>query len=159
MRRIVVGVDGSPGAVAALRWAVDEAARRDDSVEAVLVFRYTTATMALGFEGAISPVQSLEEVQEAAVASLQRAVATALPEGPGDVPLEAHVAEGSPAHRLLELAEDADLLVVGTRGLGGFRGLLLGSVSHQVLSHTPCPVVVVPTPETDEEPDEAEERD
>jgi nucleotide-binding universal stress UspA family protein len=54
------------------------------------------------------------------------------------------VREGAPARVLLEAASDADLLVIGSRGLGGFRGLLLGSVGQQCTHHAPCPVVIVP---------------
>jgi nucleotide-binding universal stress UspA family protein len=61
----------------------------------------------------------------------------------GAIEIERIVAQGSAAHVLLDAAEDADLLVVGSRGRGGFTGLLLGSVSHQVASHATCPVVVV----------------
>ena len=62
----------------------------------------------------------------------------------GDVEVETVVREGAPAATLLEEAQDAELLVVGSRGLGGFRGLLLGSVSQQCAHHAPCPVVIVP---------------
>jgi nucleotide-binding universal stress UspA family protein len=64
----------------------------------------------------------------------------------GDVEVETVVREGAPAATLLEEAQDAELLVVGSRGLGGFRGLLLGSVGQQCAHHAPCPVVIVPHP-------------
>ena len=60
-----------------------------------------------------------------------------------EVAVASSTGSGSPARRLCEAAEGADLLVVGARGLGGFRGLLMGSVSQQVVQHAPCPVVVV----------------
>jgi nucleotide-binding universal stress UspA family protein len=58
--------------------------------------------------------------------------------------IESHVVAGAPARALLDMATDADLVVVGSRGLGGFAGLLLGSVSQQVAHHASCPVVIVP---------------
>ncbi|MEX0868262.1 MAG: universal stress protein, partial [Nitriliruptoraceae bacterium] len=64
--------------------------------------------------------------------------------GAGDVAVETRVVAGTPARVLVAQAADADLLVVAARGLGGFRGLMLGSVSQQVVTHAPCPVVVVP---------------
>jgi len=63
----------------------------------------------------------------------------------GDVPVEQHVLEGHPAGVLVEAGAGADLLVVGSRGLGGFARMLLGSVGHEVAHHAPCPTVIVPT--------------
>jgi nucleotide-binding universal stress UspA family protein len=80
--------------------------------------------------------------QEAATKVVEMALADAVV-GP-DPRVEAAVVEGSAAAAVLEAADKADLVVVGSRGLGGFRGLLLGSVSQQVAQHAPCPVVVVP---------------
>ena len=68
--------------------------------------------------------------------------------GAGDVPVTTHVGAGGPASVLVETAHDADLLVIGSRGLGGFRGMLLGSVTQQVIAHAPCPVVVI-TPDAE----------
>ena len=66
-----------------------------------------------------------------------------------DVTIESRVVTGSAADALLQAAREGDLLVVGSRGLGGFKGLLLGSVSQQVVHHAPCPVVIVPPDERD----------
>jgi len=74
--------------------------------------------------------------------AVRRVVTEALGEHPG-VPLEARAVEGAAARVLLDEAKDADLLVVGSRGHGGFAGLLLGSVSLHCVTHAPCPVVVV----------------
>lgn len=76
---------------------------------------------------------------------LEKAVDDALGVTPG-VEVEQSVLEGTPAQVLVEAAQGADLLVVGTRGHGGFTGLLLGSVSQQAAHHAPCPVVIVPHP-------------
>ena len=81
---------------------------------------------------------------------LRRSVTTALAAvdaRPGSgVELRPQVVEGAPAPSLIELAEGADLLALGTRGRGGFAGLVLGSVSQQCLHHARCPIVVVPNP-------------
>ena len=138
---IVVGVDGSPGSRAALRWALAEAALRDAVVEAVVTWQ--TPTYAYTGVAVMPPVV---ELAEAASATLQEAIASEVAAmGPevADVRVEPVVIEGPAAGLLIERSRDADLLVVGSRGYGGFRGLLLGSVSHQCASHAHCPVVVV----------------
>jgi nucleotide-binding universal stress UspA family protein len=66
-----------------------------------------------------------------------------------DVTIERRVVTGSASDGLVRSAREGDLLVVGSRGLGGFKGLLLGSVSQQVVHHAPCPVVIVPPAERD----------
>jgi len=138
MARIVVGVDGSPGSLAALAWAVDEARTRTAVVEAVHAWHVpyvdTSAFVALS-----SDVDAMEAEAHAVLA---RAVAEVAHDG---VVVDEVVRCASPASVLVEEAKDADLLVVGTRGHGGFAGLLIGSVSQQVTHHAPCPVVVVPT--------------
>ncbi len=87
-------------------------------------------------------------MREAAHKLLEAAVEEVVPDG--DVHVARIVTEGPPAEALLAAAQDSELLVVGSRGLGGFKGLLLGSVSQQVAHHAPCPVVIVRTPEGDE---------
>lgn len=146
MSRIVVGVDGSANAARALAWAVEEAALRGTGIRAVYAFRYEPVGWAVAFEPAPIPAVPLEEVQRYAEKALEEALAEVIDVNT-HVDIERVVVEGPAARRLLEHAEDADLLVVGSRGLGGFRGLLLGSVSHQVVTHAPCPVVVVGPPE------------
>jgi nucleotide-binding universal stress UspA family protein len=63
--------------------------------------------------------------------------------GADGVEVSMHVGAGGPASVLVETAKDAEMLVIGSRGLGGFRGMLLGSVTQQVIAHAPCPVVVL----------------
>ena len=139
MGTIVVGVDGSPGSRAALRWAHEEARLRGATLEVVAVWQFPVMTSLPAF-GAVPPPEDLSgEAERALLATLsEEGVATT-----AEVPVTTVVAEGAPAAALLEAAEDADLLVVGSRGHGGFTGLLIGSVSHQCASHATCPVVVV----------------
>jgi nucleotide-binding universal stress UspA family protein len=135
--RIVVGVDGSPGAGAALRWAVENAARVGGRVVAVLCWHWTP--------GLITPFvgPGPEELAAAAAATLDQALAEV--GGPAEgVPIERHVLPGHPADVLPRQARGADLLVVGTRGRGALACAVLGSVSTHCVGHAPCPVIVVP---------------
>jgi nucleotide-binding universal stress UspA family protein len=137
---IVVGVDGSESARAALRFALEEARLRGATVRAVAAWHVPVAAYGDAF---VPPnPELLSELEPRARRELERALAHAGPQA--DVEIEQVVREGAPARVLLEEAERADLLVVGSRGLGGFRGLLLGSVSQQCSHHAPCPVVIVP---------------
>jgi nucleotide-binding universal stress UspA family protein len=135
--RIVVGIDASEDSLRALRWALQEAVLRQASVELVHAYPIPELTAM----PMIVTLPSDDELQKAAEQVLTDALATV--GGPGDVPTTTVARAGSPAAVLCDVARDADLLVVGARGLGGFRGLLLGSVSHQVVAHSPCPVVTV----------------
>lgn len=141
--RIVVGVDGSPGAQAALEWAVREAELRGAVVCAVNAWHPPYSGDPTGMSPLIG--ESVEVFERAARTELEAAVAavtTTLPE-----PIERRVGVGAAAPLLLDAAKGASLLVVGTRGRGGFAGLLLGSVSQQVAHHSPCPVVIVGPPD------------
>ena len=132
MNRIVVGVDGSENARAALAWAVDEARSRGASLDAVMVWHLPTYggpyTMPLPVPG--------PEVEESFRAHLDSLIDDCDTEG-----LSAPVGRGE---REARRGTPADLLVVGSRGHGGFVGMLLGSVSHRLAAHAPCPVVIVP---------------
>jgi nucleotide-binding universal stress UspA family protein len=149
MRRIVVGVDGSPGSLEALRWALAEAGLRGAEVRVVHAWMvplidavpepWAIGSPTLG----PSEDQVHEHLEAAARKVLDASMEEARPADPG-VEIEGELAEGRPAAALLAAAQDADLLVVGSRGRGGFAGLLLGSVSAQCVHHAPCPVVVVP---------------
>ena len=144
MARIVVGVDGSDGSREALRWALEEASCRDAVIEAVTVFSYPAPGVLLAMESMPVAAMDVAELRREASEVLDATVARVLEESAADVEVVQEVLEGPVARRLLERSRDADLLVVGSRGLGGFRGLLLGSVGHQVVSHATCPVVVMP---------------
>jgi nucleotide-binding universal stress UspA family protein len=137
---IVVGVDGSDGSRRALRWAAAEATVRGDDLTLVHVWERPQAYAPLGL-GAY-PVDP-EPIQEAAQSLLDGLVQEATTLAP-EAAVRGLLVEGAPAEALLEAAGPADLLVVGSRGLGGFRSLLLGSISQQVAHHAPCPVVIVP---------------
>jgi nucleotide-binding universal stress UspA family protein len=143
MKRIVVGIDDSPGARAALRWALDLAPVVGAEVEAVLVYNFELAWVDVGSDYQATWMQhAATRAQE----KLRGFIDEAAPE-PRPVPIRPLVVEGTPAAALIAIAEHADLLVVGSRGRGGFVGLLLGSVSQRCVEHAHCPVVVVPTPE------------
>jgi nucleotide-binding universal stress UspA family protein len=140
MGTIVVGIDGSPGAREALRFALEEARLRGSSVTAVFAW---SLPMAVDAPGGLIP-DLIADFQAEAAEELEAVMAEA-----GDlagVAVEQVVVEGAAAKRLIEAAKDAELLVVGSRGRGGFAGLMLGSVSQQCAHHAPCPVAIVPTP-------------
>jgi nucleotide-binding universal stress UspA family protein len=139
MGKIVVGVDGSPGSRAALRWAHAEAQLRRAPLEVVNVWQFPVMTSLPAF-GAVPPPDDMTTEAEA---SLQTILQEEMVASSDEVPVTAIVAEGAAAGALLDIAKDADLLVIGSRGRGGFTGLLLGSVSQQCAMHGPCPVVVV----------------
>lgn len=138
---IVVGVDGSDQSRNALRWALDEARLRGAEVEAVQVWDYPVLTY---IPGVVSPPTFAHDDLEAeARTELDQAVDAVLDDVEGAPGVERVVIEGSAAEQLLRRAGDADLLVVGHRGRGGFADLMLGSVAHQVSAHATCPVVIV----------------
>ena len=142
MSVIVVGVDHSAGAKEALRFALEEARLRHATLRAVHAwqFGYIGAT---GMEGRLPAVGAeLHEYREAAEAALDATLSEMPPEA-CEVEVERRVVEGAPAAVLVEESRDADLLVVGSRGHGGFAQLLLGSVSQQCAHHAECPVVIV----------------
>jgi nucleotide-binding universal stress UspA family protein len=139
---IVVGVDHSEGAKEALRFAYEEARLRETPLRAVHAWRlgYIGAP---GIESSV-PVLGAELSEHSAVAdaALAATVLETIPDV-GEVTIERRVAEGAAAAVLVEESREADLLVVGSRGHGGFAQLLLGSVSQQCAHHAECPVVIV----------------
>jgi nucleotide-binding universal stress UspA family protein len=128
--RIVVGVDGSDGSRRALVWAAEEARLRKSVVVAIHVSPTTDPGL----------IDRLEESAEKLLAQEIEQVDS------DDLTIEGRVVSGPTADALISAAEEADLIVVGTRGLGGFKELVLGSVSHQVAHYSHCPVVIVPSP-------------
>jgi nucleotide-binding universal stress UspA family protein len=142
---IVVGVDGSPESKDALRWAIDEAGVRGTVVHAVHVWHYTLYSPASPFlvEPTVTELEFDADQLRRQAESRLRGIVAEVARGRGDVVIEQEVIEGHPSQGLLDAAKDADLLVVGSRGRGGFAGLLLGSVSQACAHHARCPVVIV----------------
>ena len=140
MSVIVVGVDQSEGARAALRFALEEARLRQAKLRVVHAWQFGYIG-APGFEGSLPAVGGdLAEFHEAAEAALDETLRGMVADG---VAIERRVDQGAAAPVLIEESRDADLLVVGSRGHGGFAQLLLGSVSQQCAQHAFCPVVIV----------------
>jgi nucleotide-binding universal stress UspA family protein len=136
MESIVVGVDGSEWSHDALRWAVDEARRRQAAVQAVFAWTFPYAVPVVGHPS--DPEWLQREAEKHLEALLRQELGEAL-----DVEVTSRVKEGPAARVLLDAARRASLLVVGSRGRGGFAGLVLGSVSQHCAQHARCPVVVV----------------
>lgn len=140
-RPLVVGIDGSPTALRALRWALAEAGRRGVTLTAVHAYAAPVA-----WSPAAATDEQMREhharLHDDAVALLDRALAAV--DVPDGVAVERAVVSGPPAATLLDRAGPQRLLVVGTAGRGALGRTLLGSVSHQSLHHTAGPVVVVP---------------
>lgn len=149
MGTIVVGIDGSPSAAAALAWAVEDARARSWALRAVMCWDYLAQHHVPDTPIAFDP----EYDEAAAAAALEAFVGDAA--GQPDVPIERRVVLDLAARGLLESAADADLLVLGARGVGGFEALLLGSTSDQCLRHSPVPVVIVRPGPPANAPDEA----
>ncbi len=152
--RIVVGVEGSGGARKALRWAICEAKYRQAHIEVVTAYAptYIPAAPDVGFvpldPGDIQ--REVELLQNNVVASVQDRIDAA------GITVSQTILRGRAADVLVRVAEGADMLVVGNRGRGGFRGLRLGSVSQQIAQHASCPVMIV---RTDLEPEDWDEID
>jgi nucleotide-binding universal stress UspA family protein len=139
---IVVGIDNSAGAKAALRFALEEARLRQATLRVVHAwqFGYIGTT---GLEGWLPAAGGeLEDFRQGAAAALEETLSEVGADTDG-VTIERRVDQGSAAAVLVEESRGADLLVVGSRGHGGFAQLLLGSVSQQCAQHAFCPVVIV----------------
>lgn len=159
MSEIVVGADGSQASQRALAWALDEARRRGDTTVVVLhayrppepqnanaaVHTYlpTGAVTRVTEQDAENRAEQETIARQRADSLVQRAIDTAGSGGDQDTVVKQMVVARDPARTLVEMSRTADMLVVGSRGRGGFTGLLLGSVSQQCLHHAHCPVVVV----------------
>lgn len=135
-QRIVVGVDGSESSKAALRWAAKLSPSIGGTIEAVVAWEYP---MMLGWEGGIPdwwrPDDDAKKILEE---TLEEVFGKTPPKG-----LVGSVRQGHPTTILLDASKGAQMLIVGSRGHGGFVGLLLGSVSSACAEHATCPVLVV----------------
>ena len=137
---IVVGVDGSEGALRALEFALDEARAHDADVKAVAAWHVPASVYQTGWVPASVDPSDFEQI---ARRGLDKSLAEAQVSESG-VSVTPILREGQAAEVLVAEAHDAELLVVGPRGLGGFKGLLLGSVGQQCAHHASCPVAIVP---------------
>ena len=143
MKSIVVGVDGSASADGALEFAVEEAALRGASLRVVCAWEYRPVVDT----DSVYPSEMFDAFPKEQQDIVSKALARATELQPL-VACEGKVLAGQPASVLLEEAKHADMIVIGSRGRGGFASLLLGSVGQQVVHHALCPVVVVRQTET-----------
>jgi nucleotide-binding universal stress UspA family protein len=134
--RLVVGIDGSDTSQRALEWALDEARLRQAAIEVVHAWHPPLLRVPV-LEDPYGPFEDL--ARSVVDTALELADVSGLP-----APVRTTIRAGSGGSVLIDAAEEADLVIVGSRGLGGFKGLLLGSVSYQVTHHASCPVVVIP---------------
>lgn len=149
VRRIVVGVDNSDAAKGALRRAIREASIWDAELTA---FSAVTIIQGAGAFAFMPPATDHDEILASVREGLDVTVRQALEESGSDITVRRHALDGSAAALLTEFSTAVDLVVVGTRGRGGFAGLLLGSTSQAVMSHSSCPIMVVPSRIADEIP-------
>jgi nucleotide-binding universal stress UspA family protein len=140
-RGVVIGYDGSEPSRDALAWGLAEAATRGLPATLVHAVVPPVPTSALGYAVPVD-LDLVDRLQEGAGEVLRDAASQAGAAHP-DVDVRTEVAIGNPSSVLIEASRTADLVVLGSRGHGGFRGLLLGSVGVQVASHAVCPAVVV----------------
>lgn len=146
---IVVGVDGSSSSKRALEWAVREAEVHGNTVLAIST--YSIPAMATAESGFALETANIQELADYCRDVLATQIAE-VSEGHSSVRIESKVVNGPAAPVLIDASGSAATLVVGSRGHGGFMGLLLGSVSQQCVSHAHCPVVVVRTSDAAAEP-------
>jgi nucleotide-binding universal stress UspA family protein len=154
---IVVGVDGSAGSDAALRWALGEARVRGSALRVVHVYQppqVPRPDTALAFGGMAVPAvvtEDAERLRRKVEGEARRLIEGAVQRAEADtgdgVVIERVAIGGSPAPALIEAARGAELLVVGSRAHGGLVSMLLGSVTDECAHHPPCPVVIMPPPD------------
>jgi nucleotide-binding universal stress UspA family protein len=132
---VVAGVDGSPDSVLALRWAAYATAMLRARLSVVMAWEYPPS---FGWAAIAPDWDPAEDMANVLAKTAEAAFGDQRPAG-----LELLVREGGPARVLLEESQGASMLVVGSRGHGGFAGLLLGSVSANVAEHASCPVLII----------------
>lgn len=135
--RVVVGYDGSESSARAAEWGAAQARSRGRGLVLVhsIIPPVTTGGLGVGLPPSLDLIEQLEQQARDQV--------DAFAAGLGDVDVSTAVTVGAPSSVLLEASEEADLVVIGSRGRGGFSGLLLGSVGAQVAAHAACPVAVI----------------
>jgi len=151
MPGIIVGIDGSGHSQLALEWALKEAALRRVPVTVVAVHEavrgfFSGPTVYAGAGAGGDPDQT-EQAQAAAREETEKVLATLGDDRPESVTI--HTVHGFPVEEILKAGQDAELIVVGSRGAGGFARLTMGSVAYQVSEHAPCPVTIVRPPHHD----------
>jgi nucleotide-binding universal stress UspA family protein len=141
MPGIIVGVDGSGHSQRALEWAVKEAAVRHVPLTVLTVHPSIVGY----FGGVVTTPQDMEQTEQVRVAVRAEAekVLAAL-EGPHPESVKIRAVHGFPVEELINASKEADLVVLGSRGVGGFTRMVLGSTAGQVVQHAHCPVTVVP---------------
>ncbi len=140
---VVVGVDGSQGSRAALAWAAAEARARGAQLRVVLAWEYPSSIL-YGGAFAVAGGAALSEVPALAEERLEALLAELAPEFEG-VEVRRRAVRGPAGRALVDASREADLLVVGSRGHGGFAEFLLGSVSRHCVHYARCPVAIVPS--------------
>ncbi|MDR2985770.1 MAG: universal stress protein [Nocardiopsaceae bacterium] len=140
---VIVGVDGSPSSKEALAWAARYAAATGATLRAVLAWHYPSAAGLPPVGHTPEPVTS--QVEQSRYEILDNAIETACRDLPPPR-IDRKVVYGHPAQALIDESRNADLLVVGSHGHGGFTGMMLGSVSTHCVTHASCPVTVVKRP-------------
>ena len=141
IKLIIVGVDGSANSRVALQWAYDEATHHGASLTVLMTWHPPTLPQSPPY-GALTEKDYESQPKLEALGVLDGLVAELEKRTP-EVDLRTAIEEGNPAKVLIERSRGADLMVVGSRGHGGFAGMLLGSVSQHLVAHAECPVVVV----------------
>jgi len=136
---VVVAVDGSDASKQAVRWAANTANKR--GIPLRLASSYTMPQF-LYAEGMVPPQELFDDLQTEALEKVEEARAIAHETAP-EIKIGHTIAEGSPIDMLLDMSNDVTMIVMGSRGLGGLSGMVMGSVSGAVVSHANCPVVVV----------------
>lgn len=137
--RIVVGVDGSEASDRALYWAAEESRLRKHPLLVVTCWTFPALVAPVPFQPPISAEVLAGDAREVLKAAVERV----LGRDADTLDWEGEVVEGPPSLRLVELSKGAAMVVVGSRGRGGFAGLLLGSVSQHLAEHASCPVAVL----------------
>jgi nucleotide-binding universal stress UspA family protein len=140
MGRILVGVDGSGGSRRALQWAIDEAVLRGADIDVLHAYR-TEYIYYVDFPAAHAlPRLDVEAQAQVVVNEVLESV-----DNPKGVTIDIeYVNSGNPAGEMIDRSGDYEMIVLGSRGLGGIAGLLLGSVTHKVTQHARCPVTIIP---------------
>lgn len=134
---VVVGIDGGPDSLRALVWAADYAGTVMAPLIVLTAYEVPTMFGPNAMVGWVDPADVEEQARDMLAAAVRDALGA-------DAQAELRVARGHPAEAIVAASRDARLVVVGSRGHGGFAGMVMGSVSQHVVSHARCPVVVLP---------------